>query len=346
MADDTGDAPADLGLDHDAALRMDFFELLRQIETPGHRFGRAGAPGSEPARLGQTARLAFAAADIAELKPGDPPQVAVNVIGLLGPEGPMPLHLTRWVLERLSNRWFVGDTGGATTDKSFLDFVNLLQHRMIALYWRAWAEAQSDIQVAHENGGRVSAVARALAGLGLPGSASGDGQLDNAKLRQATSLAQDVQSPDRLAAFLQTVLDVPVTITEFVGRWIEIPAHLQTRLGRQYAALGTGAVVGERVFDRQSRAEIRLGPLTLDQFTALLDNDAAWERLRKAVVFAEGKGIDYGIRLVLAPGEAPPAQLGTARLGRIAWLQPDATREADDLCFFHATAGRRERGTA
>lgn len=159
MANDAGDTPADLTPDQQVALRMDFFELLRQLETPERRFGRSGAAGSEPARLGQSARLSFAASDVAELTRGTPPHVAVNVIGLIGPEGPMPLHITRWVLERLSNRWFVGDTEGATADTSFLDFVNVLQHRMIALYWRAWADGQSDIQVANDRGGRVTAIA-------------------------------------------------------------------------------------------------------------------------------------------------------------------------------------------
>lgn len=344
MAHETGRQGSDLTDHADSVHRMNFFQLLRLLEREGARFGRAGGPGSEPARLGQSPRLVFATSDVAEMTPGaegHPPEVAVNVLGLIGPEGPMPLHMTRWIMERMSNRWFAGDTSGATADTSFLNFINMLQHRHIALYWRAWADARADVQVGHPGGGGVSAMLRALSGIGLPGSASGDRRLDNGKMRQATALVQQVQSPGRLAAFLSTVLELPVIIREFTGHWINLPPHLQTRLGQAHAELGLGAVAGSRVFDRQSRAEIRVGPLTFRDFRAFLDDNATWKRLRRAVIFAEGKGIHYDLRLVLAAGEVPPAQLGTARLGRTAWLAPDPTRGAEDMCFSQITGPDR-----
>jgi type VI secretion system protein ImpH len=94
-------------------------------------------------------------------------------------------------------------------------------------------------------------------------------------------------------------------------------------------------VAGARVFDRQSRAELRLGPLTLEQFIAFLDDPGRWERLRHALVFASGKELDFSLRLVLAEGEAPSAQLGATRLGRTSWISPDPERQADDLFFTH-----------
>ncbi|SDE43808.1 type VI secretion system baseplate subunit TssG [Ruegeria marina] len=344
MAHETGRQGSDLTEHADSVLRMDFFQLLRLLEREGARFGRAGGPGSEPARLGQSPRLVFAASDVAEVKrgvDGRPPEVAVNVLGLIGPEGPMPLHMTRWIMERMSNRWFAGDTSGATADTSFLNFINMIQHRHIALYWRAWADARADVQVGHAGGGSVSAMMRAMSGIGLPGTASGDRRLDNGKLRQATALVQQVQSPGRLSAFLSTVLELPVIIREFTGHWITLPSHLQTRLGQAHAGLGRGAVAGARVFDRQSRAEIRVGPLSFADFKAFLDDNATWQRLRRAVIFAEGKGVDYDLRLVLAPGEVPAARLGSARLGRTAWLAPDLSRGADDMCFARITGPDR-----
>ncbi|UOA28977.1 type VI secretion system baseplate subunit TssG [Pseudosulfitobacter sp. DSM 107133] len=335
MADDDWHTRADLNPED--AARMDFFELLRQLETKDLRFGRAAR---EPARLGQSARLSFAASDVAGMVPGEQgqkPQINVNVLGLVGPEGPMPLHMTRWIMARLSNRWFAGDDSGATADTSFLDFINLLQHRMIALYWRAWADARPEINIAHGDGGRVTATMRALAGQGLPGTTTGDIRLDGAKLRHATSLVMEARSPERLTAFLETVLGVPVTLAEFSAHWMDIPAHLQTRLGRQHAGLGTGAVAGSRVIDRQSHAELRLGPLSLAQFRAFLEDADAWGRLRHAVVFAAGKDINFSLRLLLAKGEVPAAKLGSCQLGRTTWLAPAEDATSDDLCFTNIT---------
>ncbi|MEQ6250638.1 type VI secretion system baseplate subunit TssG [Sulfitobacter sp. HNIBRBA3233] len=340
MADDDRHTRADLSTP-EAIARMDFFELLRQLETDTMRFGRAGGAGREPARLGQTARLSFAAADVAGFFEGDDkrkPQVDVNVLGLIGPEGPMPLHMTRWIMARLSNRWFAGDSSGAVADTSFLDFINMLQHRLIALYWRAWADAQPEINIAHGDGGRVTATMRALAGQGLPGTTTGDIRLDGAKLRHATSLVMEARSPERLTAFLETVLGVPVTLSEFEGRWISIPEHLQSRLGRAHAGLGTGAVAGARVFDRQSHAELRLGPLTFAEFSDFLDDPAAWSRMRHALIFAAGKEILFNLRLVLKAGEVPAARLGACRLGRTSWIAPAADAAADDLSFSNVTA--------
>jgi type VI secretion system protein ImpH len=143
MADDTRQTPRDLA---DAGADMDFFHMLALLEQGGKRFGHAGGPDREPARLDQSPRLTFATGDLAKITYSrdaqTAPHIAVNVLGLLGPEGPMPLHITRWVMERLSNRWFAGDDATALADTSFLDLVNMLQHRMLALYWRAWADAQ------------------------------------------------------------------------------------------------------------------------------------------------------------------------------------------------------------
>lgn len=351
MADDDGHTRADL-TNGEAAARMDFFELLRQLETEQLRFGRAGGAQNEPARLGQTARMSFAASDVANVTSGTEttkPQIGVNVLGLIGPEGPMPLHMTRWIMARLSNRWFAGDSSGATADTSFLDFINMLQHRLIALYWRAWADAQPEISIAHGNGGRVTATMRALAGQGLPGTSTGDIRLDGAKLRHATSLVMEARSPERLCAFLETVLDVPVSLVEFAGRWIDIPEHLQSGLGKQHAGLGSSGVVGARVFDRQSHAELQLGPLTFEQFSAFLDDPDAWVRLRHALVFAAGKDINFGLRLVLAPGEVPPAQLGGCQLNRSSWLAPKENSGSNDLTFSNVAqpgAVAPERGAA
>ena len=343
MADNARNSRPDLARAQTKIEQMDFFRMLALLEGNGKRFGRSGGPENEPARLGQSPRMAFAAQDVAsisrpsEVKPV--PHIAVNVLGLLGPEGPMPLHITRWIMERLSNRWFAGDDAGALADTSFLDLINMLQHRMLAFYWRAWADARPEIHLAHDDGGRVTAMLRAFAGLGLPGSLTPDTRLNDAKLRHATSLVQDRHSPERLTAFLESVVNAPVELDEYIGVWIDIPEPLQTRLGHGYAKLGTEAVLGARSFDRLSRAGLRVGPLSLEQFTAFLDDPALWDRLCHAAIFASGRELEFNLRLVLRADEVPEARLGVCQLGRTTWLHPDPDKDADDLCVARITGG-------
>ena len=174
---------------------MDFFELLRRLERGGRRFGHGSRPDREPARLGQHLRLGFAVRDVAALTPAaerTPARVSVALFGLLGPEGPLPLHLTRRALDRLAQRWFVAGVEGATSDTTFLDFANVLQHRMIALFYRAWADQTPAVQEERASGGRMRTILGALAG--ADGAA-----LRSEKLAQAASLGHQVLGPERLA---------------------------------------------------------------------------------------------------------------------------------------------------
>jgi type VI secretion system protein ImpH len=311
---------------------MDAFALLRRLEhASGGRFGAAGRPDREPARLGQAVRLAFATADVTAMRPATektPAKVTLASIGLLGPEGPMPLHLTRWVLDRLSQRWYAGDASGAIADTTFADFADMLQHRMIAFHYRAWADNRPEVQAEREAEGRTGALLGALAGLGLPGIDDGQAPV---RRRHAAALGHQVEGPERLTAFLTDVVGAPVRLEEFMPHWLEIPPLLQTRLGRAHAGLGRGAALGPRSFQRQTRIELRVGPLTRPAFEALLPGAPRLAALRTAARHTIGTGLCTDLRLVLARGEVPAARIGAAQLGRTAWLAPTRTRDADDL---------------
>ncbi|TPN85012.1 type VI secretion system baseplate subunit TssG [Mesorhizobium sp. CU2] len=335
MADDARQSLPDLAAPAADTLSegYDFFELLRRLEQRRGLFGHSGTADREPARIGQHVRLSFSARDVVKFQDaGDkgPARVTVANLGLLGPEGPMPLHLTRWVLDRLSQRWFTGADAEQTSDTTFVDFVNILQHRMIALYYRAWADAHPAVQVERSVGGRVRAMLEAMSGIGLPGTQ--DPELDTVRLRQAGSLASQVDGAERLTLFLATAFKVPVQIKEFVAAWITIPAALQSRVGKAYATLGKGATIGPRVFSRQSRIELRVGPLSLDDFKSFLPGERRLGLFKKAVCDMIGEALDVDLRIVLARDAVPPPKMGSIQLGRTSWLSRPAEKgDADDL---------------
>ncbi len=347
MADDARQSPPDLRLAPSEIF--DFFELMRRLEQDGKLFGHAGRPEREPARLGQHVRLAFATQDVAAFQPASgkaPARVTVSNLGLLGPEGPMPLHLTRWVLDRLSQRWFAGGEARETSDTTFVDFANILQHRMIALYYRAWADARPEVQAERRGVGRIEAALAAIAGIGLPATRKADDRfgMDATRLRQAASLAHQVEGPERLTLFLEEALRVPVRIREFVASWITVPAALQTRLGLGHATLGQSATIGPRVFQRQSRIELRVGPLGLGEFNEFLPGGERLAALKTAVRELVGGSLDVDLRVILKRDEVPAAKLGAARLGRTSWLARPADRgDADDMRM-RSVVGWRDGG--
>lgn len=339
MADVAGQPRADLTGDLAAPESMGFFELLRRLERDQLRFGRAGGPAREPARLGQRARLSFGTRDVAGFVAGDdktPSRVEVEVLGLLGPEGPMPLHITRWIMARMSDRWFASAGADAASDTTFLDFCNLLQHRMMALYWRGWADARPEVQIEHGPAGRVQALVEALAGVALPGTKpkGAPSAQTRLKMRHATSLGRQVYSVERLTAYLRDVIEAPVSLVEFVGTWTQIPARLQSRLGQAYAQLGLSAVVGGQSFQRQTLVELRVGPLDLPKFMGFLADPTLTARLRHAIRHAVGREMEFNLRLVLARDAVPPPRLGQCQLGRTTWLAARRTTDADDLRLY------------
>ncbi|WP_353646388.1 type VI secretion system baseplate subunit TssG [Mesorhizobium sp. WSM2239] len=336
MADDARQSPPDINRPGPLSETFDFFELLRQLERGSDLFGHSGRPEREPARLGQHVRLGFAIQDVVEFREAAgnrPARVTVANLGLMGPEGPLPLHMTRWVLDRLSQRWFAGADAQQTSDTTFIDFVNILQHRMITLFYRAWADAHPGVQVERAVGGRVRAMLEAMAGIGLPGTHNtAHSDIDAVKLRQAAALASQVDGPERLTLFVAEAFKVPVELKEFVAAWMTIPAALQTRLGKVHAALGRSATVGPRSFSRQSRVELRIGPLRYEDFRAFLPGGERLAVLKKSIRDLMGELLDIDLRIVLAREEVPAARIGTAQLARTAWLAPPVERgDAEDM---------------
>jgi type VI secretion system protein ImpH len=336
MADNAGQPTSDLKARAVPSTSYDFFELLRQLEGEGQVFGQGGRPEREPARLGQHVRLGFAAADVTHFEPardGRTARVTVANLGLLGPEGPMPLHITRWVLDRLSQRWFAGADAHQTSDTTFVDFVNILQHRMIALFYRAWADAHPGVQVERSVGGRVRSMLDAMSGMGLPGTKRAqDSDLELVKLRQAAALAGQVDGPEKLTHFISEAFKVPVRLLEFVASWMPIPKAAQSRIGMAHASLGRDATIGPRTFSRQNRVELRIGPLSYHDFKSFMPGERRLTALKNAVRGLTGEWIDVDLRIVLARDAVPPPQVGTVQLGRTTWLaRPPESGDADDL---------------
>ena len=121
--------------------RFDFYQALRRIESAhpaaAARSARRCGPGDEPVRVGQAAELDFAPAPLHARRTcarRRPPRLLQRVFGLLGPNGPLPLHLTEYARERALHH------GDATLQR----FLDMLSHRFALLFYRAWAAGAAD----------------------------------------------------------------------------------------------------------------------------------------------------------------------------------------------------------
>jgi type VI secretion system protein ImpH len=319
--------------------RYDFYQTLRRLEClhPDRpRWAMARRPSAEPVRLGQDPDLAFAPAPIASLefgRDGALPRLQVRLFGLLGPNGPLPIHLTEYVRHRLRH-------AGDPTLSRFLD---LFHHRFIALFYRSWAQAQPHVNRDRPGQDRFRMYVGSFVGIAPEALRDGDSVPDLARLFHTGTLIRQVRNAEGLAAILSDYFGVTARVEQFVAHWLTLEMPTRTRLGRPGAGLGDGAVAGGRVWDRQSKFRIHLGPLTLDQYQSFLPATVRngrvvreGVRLRELVDWVRfylSFELDWDVRLHLGSDQVPALKLGvTGQLGWTTWLGRRRTSEnAADL---------------
>lgn len=318
----------------EAPHRHDLFRVLRTIEalTPGlPRLGRAYRVADEPVRMGQDPALRFAPVSLTRIArtPDVRPRLEQAVLGLLGPNGPLPLHLTDFVRERVLHHG----------DPTLLRFLEMLSHRLVLLFYRAWAQSQPVVGLDRPDDPYARYLG-SLIGIGIPELRDRDATPDYAKLHFAGLLSTASRPSENLGRILSACFRVPVSVHSFIGHWMRIPRADRLVLQRPSSGLrgqtlGGGVVLGRSVWDRQHKFRVQAGPLTLAQYEAFLPGGEALPALVAWVRFYQGRTLDWDLQLLLKPREIPTARLGRmGRLGYTTWLgRRQAATAAASLMF-------------
>ncbi|CAB5723849.1 Uncharacterized protein conserved in bacteria [Delftia tsuruhatensis] len=300
-----------------APEKLDLFALLRHVDASrpaSARLGYSQTPREDAVRLGQHPSTIFAPSTIYSVDPaGKVPRIKILSLGVFGPNGALPIHLTEYVRERLHNH---GDSAPA-------DFVDMFHHRLISLFYRAWADAQATVQLDRPGLDKFSFYAGALVGMGFEGSWERDTVPDSARLYAAGHLVRLTRNPEGLEQILGHFFRTTARITEFVPTWVPIAPGEQTTLSGMHVKnqLGGGAIAGSRVQDVQSKFRLTLGPMRLRQFESFLPPNGSNRQLRDWVRSYIGLERDWDVDLLLHADEVPQARLGASQqLGWTSWL--------------------------
>jgi len=299
--------------------RFDFFHTLRRLERANPdraRIGDSAARREEFVDLGQTPYLDFPASNISSVDDRDGRlRILVKFLGLLGPQGALPLATTDetvgWHLMR---------------DDAFPRFLDLLNGRFLQLFFRAWADARPIAQHDRPMEDRFIAYVGSFAGLGSDVFINRDTVPDMAKLSFAGLVAPSAKSASRLTRFLQGLFDVRVEIDEFVGTWLSFDPDHCSRLGGTNAALGHDVLVGSRVFSVEDKIRIRVFVKDFVQYEQFLPSETRnlSEPLADAVFFYIGDELEWEVELAIPAGAVVPAKLGqSGRLGWTSWVSPN-----------------------
>jgi len=248
---------------------FDFYQAVRRLDCAHPdkpQTGHSSRLADDPIRFGQEASMAFAPATLQGLETprGKPPRLIQRFLGLCGPQGPLPLHLTEYVRDRVRNH----------DDLTLLRFFDVFHHRMISFFYRAWARVRPTVSFDHPDYDRFSDYVGSLFGLGMRSLRRRDALPDLTKFHFAGLLSCQTKHAEGLLAILAGYFRLPVQIEEFVGQWIELPADCRCMMGLSSSSLGVNTTVGSHVWDCQQKFRIILGPLSLDEYYRMLPGES------------------------------------------------------------------------
>jgi type VI secretion system protein ImpH len=302
---------------------FEFFQavrLLGRLLAGREPVGRFQPPSAEVARFSPSATLSFPASEIQSLAWSEdgPARMSVNFMGLTGPTGVLPLYYTELVMERLRAR-----------DTAMRDFLDIFNHRSISLFYQAWQKYRFPIAYEGGSGGGCTDLLLSVAGLGTPGLRKRQAVEDETLVFYGGLLGPQPRSATALEQLLGDYFDVPVEVEQFVGAWCSLERNTQTRFedsGDLAEQLGGGAVIGDEVWDIQSRVRLKLGPLPLERYLDFLPSGTAYAPLGALTRFFSGDELDFEVQLILQRDEVPPCVLGAEgeqapRLGWATWVK-------------------------
>ena len=146
-----------------------------------------------------------------------------------------------------------------------------------------------------------------------------DGEVfDQAVAHYAGVIRQRPVSAAMLQRILSDYFAVPLKVESFVGAWYPVPESQRTRLGMGNAALGSSALAGDRVWQRDLRMRLWIGPLDRGRFDDFLPGGQAAKALAKWLALLTGACLEYEVCLSLKPEHVSGVKLdkdGGARLG-------------------------------
>lgn len=277
---------------------FDFFQAVRLLESSAQgKFYPVGydyEPQQEVARFHSAASLAFPASSI--IRMFHPNILEVSFLGLFGANGLLPTHYTELVIKCFQEK-----------DTELKDFLDLLNHRLISLFYRAWKKYHFYVgyeQVQHgiESADHFTQALMSLVGNGTAYLKNRSLINDETWLYYAGFFTGLSRPAINLEALLSDYFSVPIKIKQFQGKWLFIAEHDQTRLDNKnsFNALGVTSVVGQRIWNIKQNFQICVGPLSQQQFKNFLPN-GEWLRLLVTLTRRYvGFNLNFDVQLILA----------------------------------------------
>ena len=259
--------------------------------------------------------------------PSSPPEMVTTFFGLTGPQGVLPRHYTTLLIER--NR---------AKDFALGDFLDMFHHRLLSLFYRAWEKYRFAFAYEQQatGGGEAedpfTCCLYCLIGMGTGGLHGRLAFDDEALLFYAGHFSHWPRSAIALEGVLRDYFGLPIVVRQFQGQWLYLSPDDQSSLPCArwpeglHAQLGADVVIGERVWDVESKFRVEIGPLDYGEFRRLMPCGDMLRPLVEMVCQYVGPHLEFDSQLILKAREVPWCRLGgdsadPARLGWNTWVR-------------------------
>lgn len=315
--------------------RFHIFSALRIVEcyfSQQPRLGTAARSEKESVRLLQQPYLAHPVSDIDGLDSTSADKtlkIRTLPLGLFGPGGPLPLHLTEHALLRV--RWH--------QDDALTGFADIFHHRLLSLWYRAWADVQPVVCVDRSQEDSFGGYLDALTGVKFACSDALDALPQSSRRFYAGRFVAQTRHCEGLVAVLRGVLGVHLHINPWQISWLKIPSLDRALLGTKAASLGHTLTMGKYIRDGQSCIGIVIGPVRRSVFQQFFPAGVLVELLVAVVRNYLGDCVQWSAQIVLQRTDIPEPRLGRqSRMGMSLWIG-NYTRDVDPTDFvIHSSA--------
>lgn len=333
---------------YDRPTAFQYFQAVQILEMLKDEGGRARGKIDELIRFKTFPSLVFPSSSVKSLRKRlfhvDKPHIFVNFMGLIGPQGALPLHYT---LKVLSVNKLVKEDDLFTSP--LLEWLDLFNHRFLSLFYQAWekyrfpvifgqyariAERTRPSTVHHETDDFTQALF-CLVGLGVDATrrrfridatttADDDAQTEQVPLVSVPDLALlhysgNLSRQPRHALGLQSMLSdyfgLVVEVEELTGQWLQLDESSQTRFTEtSNCLLGENVVAGERIWDFNSMFRLCVGPLNYEQFVELLPDSSPSTQRKSFFLMSQmtrlyvGSEFDFEVQLLLFGDQVPECE--------------------------------------
>ena len=274
------------------------------------------------------------------------PRLVSSHFGIASYNGPLPDPFLDWIFRELND-------GYRTQEQTaLLDFIDIFNHRFLAIQHQNRAEQRVSLQSGQPNESTVAKCVESLAGfhddrsyqqVAFEQAFAGDGPTTEkdtlTEKRLIQSFAGLLYNPRKSSGFIHSLLAAvfacPVAIDQFSGQWLNLDSQDTSKLSNKNSQLGTNTILGSKVWDQQSQIKVNLGPLKYDQLCHLLAGGSQHDALISVLRFASDGNWDALVVLSVELDDVPLSKLTKKseqyhelglRLGRNSWIKSQPQR--------------------